>query len=87
MTSREDKTSIVCLLRAKRFAGPSSMRRGSADFPAHGTLSGRSHLSCPVTKRWQAGPAVVSMTNCLIFFNEKMILHLSNDRERGRGLQ
>lgn len=56
------------------------MRRGSVDSPAHGALSGRGHLSRPVTKRWQAGPAVVSMTNCLIFFNEKMILHLSNDR-------
>lgn len=46
-------------------------------------LNGGSQLSSPLTKRLQAGPVVVSMTNCLIFFNEKMILHLSNDRELG----
>lgn len=58
------------------------------EFLGHGTLSGGSYLSSSVTKRFlQAGPAVVSMTNCLIFFNEKMILHLSNDRELGGGLQ
>lgn len=57
------------------------------ELPGHGMLNGGSQLSSPVTKRLQAGPVVVSMTNCLIFFNEKMILHLSNDRELGGGLQ
>lgn len=59
---------------------------GSVELPGHGTLSGGSHISSRVTKRLQAGPAVVSVTNCLIFFNEKMILNLSNDRELGGGL-
>lgn len=78
----------LCLPRKKHFPGPSSVGRGSVECPDHRTLSGGSHLSSPVTKRFlQAGPAVVSMTNCLIFFNEKMILHLSNDRELGGGLQ
>jgi hypothetical protein len=44
-------------------------------------------LLISVIERWQTGPAFVRMTNCLIFFNEKIILHLSNDRELGSDLQ
>lgn len=71
----------------KPVPGPSSMGSGSVGLPDHAMSSAGSRRSSPVTKRWQAGLALVSMTNCLIFFNEKMILHLSNDREIGGGLQ
>lgn len=66
---------------------PSSTQSASSELPGHGTLRAGSHRSPPETKRFQAGPAAVSMTNRLIFFNEKMILHLSKDREIGGGLQ